>query len=67
MLWMFWSLLLLVGMCTGLLLLTLRGKQIDKTPRTSPAKNGPETLSGVAVRWRALRAAFAGLSSKPKV
>jgi hypothetical protein len=67
MLWMFWSLVLLVGICTGLLLLALRGKQIDKTPRTSPAEDGPDTLSTVVVRWRALRSAFAGLSGKPKV
>jgi hypothetical protein len=66
MLWLFWSLVLLVAICTGLLVLALRGKQTDKTFRTLPAKKGPETLSSIAVRWRALRTAVAGLSGKPK-
>jgi hypothetical protein len=67
MLGLFWALLLLLALCTGLLLLAPRGKQIDKADRTSRADDVPETPSSVAVCWRALRAAFASLRGKPKV
>jgi hypothetical protein len=63
---LFWFLLVVVAVCIGLLMPALWSKQIDNTSRDSRPVNSPETDSTVAVRFRALRAAFTSLGGKPK-
>jgi len=67
MLLLFWFLLFVVGACLILLLPALWGKQIYNTYRGTRTATCPETHASVAVRFRAWRAAFTGLSGKPKL
>ncbi|MBZ5653815.1 MAG: DUF1761 domain-containing protein [Acidobacteriia bacterium] len=65
MLLLFWFVLFVVGGCLILLMPALWGKQIYNTYRGTRTATCPETHATVAVRFRALRAAFTGLSGKP--
>ena len=67
MLLLFWFFLFVVGACLILLMPALWGKQIYNTYRGARTVNCPETHAPVTVRFRALRAAFAGLSGKPEL
>jgi len=67
MLLLFWSLLFLAGACLILLLPALWGKQIFDSYRGNRTVNCPEAHAPVSVRFQALRAAFTGLSGKPKL
>jgi len=67
MLALFWVLLFLVGTCLILFMIALWGEQIYDAYRDSRATNCPETHSRVAVRFNAFRAAFTGMSGKPKL
>jgi Protein of unknown function (DUF1761) len=67
MLLLFWFLLLVVGTCVVLLMPALWGEQIYNTYHDARTVNCPETHAPVTVRFRALRAAFTGLSGKPKL
>jgi hypothetical protein len=64
---LFWFLLFVVGTCLVLLMPALRGKQIYNTYHGARTVNCPETHAPVTVRFRALRAAFTGLSGRPKL
>ena len=67
MLLLFWVLLFLAAACLILLMPALWGKRIYNSYRDSRAVNCPETHSLVAVRFKAFRAAFTGMSGKPKL
>jgi hypothetical protein len=67
MLLLFWILLFVVATCLILLMPALWGKQIFNTYRSARTVNCPETHAPVTVRFQALRAAFTGLSGKPKL
>jgi len=67
MLLLFWVLLFLVAACLILFMPALWGKRIYNSYRDSRAVNCPETHSPVAVRFNAFRAAFTGMSGKPKL
>ena len=67
MLLLFWFLLFVVGTCLVLLMPAIWGKQIYNTYHGTRTVNCPETHSPVMVRFRALLAAFTGLSGKPKL
>jgi hypothetical protein len=67
MLFLFWILLFLTAVCLILFMPALWGKHLYNTYRGTRAVNCPETHSPVAVRFNALRAAFTGLSGKPKL
>jgi len=67
MLLLFWVLLFLVAACLILLMPALWGKHIYNAYRDNRTVNCPETHSPVAVRFNALRAAFTGMSGKPKL
>lgn len=67
MLLLFWFLLFVVGTCLVLLMPALWGKHIYNSYHGARAVNCPETHAPVMVRFRALRAAFTGLSGKPKL
>jgi len=64
---LFWVLLFLVAVFLILLMPALWGKRIYNAYRDSRAVNCPETHSSVAVRFNAFRAAFTGMSGKPKL
>jgi len=67
MLLLFWVLLVLVAVCLILLMPALWAKQIYNTYRASRAVNCPETHAPASVRFNAWRAAWSGLSGKPKL
>jgi hypothetical protein len=67
MLLLFWFVLFVVGTCLVLLMPALWGKQIYNTFQGARTVNCPETHAPVAVRFRALLAAFTGLSGRPKL
>lgn len=67
MLLLFWVLLFLVGTCLILFMTALWGKRIYNAYRDNRTVNCPETHSPVAVRFNAFRAAFTGMSGKPKL
>jgi len=67
MLLLFWLLLFVVATCLILLMPAVWGKQIFNTYRGARTVNCPETHAPVTVRFQALRAAFTGLSGKPKL
>ena len=67
MLLLFWLFLFVVGTCLILLMPALWGKQIYNTYRGGRTVTCPETHASVLVRFNALRAAFTGLSDKPKL
>ena len=67
MLLLFWFLLFMVGTCLVLLMPALWGKQIYNAFHGTRTVNCPETHAAVTVRFRALLAAFTGLSGRPKL
>ncbi len=67
MLVLFWLLLFVVASCLILLMPALWGKQIFDAYRGKRHVNCPETRTAVEVGFDALRAAFTGLSGKPKL
>lgn len=67
MLLLFWFLLFVVGTCLVLLMPAVWGKQIYNTYHGARTVKCPETHAPVKVRFRALRAAFTGLSGRPKL
>ena len=67
MLLLFWFLLFVVATCLILLMPAIWGKQIFNTYRGPRAVNCPETHAPVTVHFRALSAAFTGLSGQPKL
>ncbi|MFZ1919866.1 MAG: DUF1761 domain-containing protein [Terriglobales bacterium] len=67
MLFLIWTLLFLTAACLILFMPALWGKHIYNNYRGTRTVNCPETHAPVSVRINALRAAFTGLSGKPKV
>ena len=67
MLLLFWFLLFVVGTCLVLLMPALWGKHIYNSYHGARTVNCPETHAPVMVRFRPLRAAFTGLSGRPKL